>query len=261
MLIYLKDSASSSRVCFSYQLDSNPWYWKETPRRLLEGDWTSSLQWRCTQSASVSLPQSPCFLTFNYFLLEDPLGRLYNQNYFIRLGGKNHNFIPQSWVTNCLSLRKMLVPFGLYPSIFQKESLFFSASTPHAGCNGNAGSLLFLRAPPYFGEPLGEKGSQVTCFGGATLQPDSLSRPQPGQSAIPGLAQRWSHDPKWANGNQAQSPWGVAGLPEGCPDLLAAILLPQGRSLAVNEKKTKKSKAQKWKKRRDFWWGGWGSGI
>ena len=218
-----------------------------TAGSLLEGDssiWTSSLQWRCIQSASVSLPHSPSFLTLNYFLLEVPLGGLYNQNDFIRLWGKNPNFIPKSWVTNCLSLKKMLVHFGLYPSIFQKGSSFYAESTPHAGCNGNTGSLLFLRAPPfYFGEPLGERGSQSTCLGGATLQPDSWSRPQPGQSEIPGLAQRWSHDPKWA-----QSPWGVARLQEGCPDLLAAIFLPRGISLAGNEKKNKKNKAQKWEK-------------
>lgn len=123
-----------------------------TAGSLLEGDsciWTSSLQWRCTQSASVSLPHSPPFLTYNYFLLEVPLGGLYNQNDFIRLWGKNHNFIPKSWVTNCLSLKKMLVHFGLYPNIFQKENSFYVESTPHAGCNGNPGSLLFLRAPHF----------------------------------------------------------------------------------------------------------------
>lgn len=49
-------------------------------------------------------------------------------------------------------------------------------------------------------------------------------------------------------GNRLSLRWGVARLQEGCPDLLVAILLPRGTSLADNEKKTKKNKAQKWKK-------------
>lgn len=207
--------------------------------------WTSSLPWIFTHSASVPTPaththtpQSPSFLNFNYFLLEDSLSGLYNQNDFIKLCCKNHAFIPKSWQPTVCLFRKTLVYFGLHPNIFQKEGPFFVAGTPHAGCNGNLGSLPLVIAPPfYFGEPR-ERGDLSPR---AWVEPPyrlTLSTwPQSGQSEIPELAQRWSRDPIWANGKQAHSLCGSCQAAGGMTG-------PAGSHLAVTWDKP----GCKWKK-------------
>lgn len=162
MLIYLKGFASSSRIpLFLYKSGSNPRYCGIPPAgRLFYLDLFSTVDIYplCLSShpchTHTHTPQSPSFLNFNYFLLEDSLSGLYNQNDFIKLCCKNHAFIPKSWQPTVCLFRKTLVYFGLHPNIFQKEGPFFVAGTPHAGCNGNLGSLPLVIAPPfYFGEP------------------------------------------------------------------------------------------------------------
>lgn len=149
---------------------------------------------------------------------------------------KGHTSIPTSWPSNWMSLSEDSGTFWFRSLHFPKEGPFFTSGTAHAGCNGNLGSLRWVRDAQFsFAEP-GERGSRSMSLGGRPHLLTSLAN----QRVRDGLG----------DGHMTQAGpmgnWLTPALP-GCwrCDLLAAALLPRRTSLPVNDNKSERNKAQK----------------
>lgn len=136
-----------------------------------------------------------------------------------------------------------LVQFGLYPNISKKKVPFFKSGTTHAGCNGNLGFLFSVSTLRFsFAEP---RRYRLTPHMGPQDPPPPDTR-TPDHSLANQKFQDWLRDGHVTHAG----PTGSLFL-RRC-DLLAAILLPHGTNVRVNENKSEGNKAQKWKKT-GFW--------